>query len=259
MFLEENNSYIVCLISRRLPVLHIYTDLPINVQHLAGIIELHFQNDENVKLAIFYDVRFHQKFESNKNVFEQIESSNKNFNSILICQPSPESDKDLQCGRLCPENLDENWRILFVGKSENFANLLGLSFPHAAGHFMYDPSSEDPAIESSVVNVKKALMKRYYLIERARDATRIGILVGTLGVTRYRNVIDYVKGIIKDSGKKPYTFLVGKPNVPKLANFAEVFFFVFYLLLNQFCLGKLKEKNRQDYDKHLLMFLPFIE
>ena len=224
MFLEENNSYIVCLISRRLPVLHIYTELQIDVQLMAGKIKLHFQNDKNVKLAIFYDVRFHRKFELNKNLFKQIESSNKNFKSILICQPSPESDKDVQCGRLCSENLDENWRILYVGESENFANLLGLSFPHAAGHFMYDPSSQDPAIESSVVNVKKALMKRYYLIERARDATRIGILVGTLGVTRYRNVIDYVKGIIKDSGKKPYTFLVGKPNVPKLANFAEVIF-----------------------------------
>jgi diphthamide biosynthesis protein 2 len=60
--------------------------------------------------------------------------------------------------------------------------------------------------------------------------------VGTLGVTRYRTVIDYVKGVIKDSGKKAYTFLVGKPNVPKLANFAEVFQ-ILLKLFNEECHG----------------------
>jgi hypothetical protein len=59
--------------------------------------------------------------------------------------------------------LDENWNVLFVGSSEKLALLLALTFPRSSGHFMFDPASRDAEIEASFVNVKKALMKRYYL------------------------------------------------------------------------------------------------
>lgn len=76
------------------------------------------------------------------------------------------------------------------------------------------------------VNINKALMKRYYMIERAKDAQVVGILVGTLGVADYLSTIDHLKWIIKQSGKKSYTFVMGKLNVAKLANFLEVDIYV---------------------------------
>jgi diphthamide biosynthesis protein 2 len=216
--IETGDFFLIyVLISRRLPVLHIYTDLPINIQNLAEQVKQKFGTD-STNLAIFYDVRYHRAFSQTKNIFENLQP---NFN-ISICEPSAEAGQAVQCGRICPENLDENWVTLYVGQNENYSLLLGLTFSQVFGHFVFNPQSECPKIEQSSVNVKKALMKRYYLIERARDAARIGIIVGTLGVTRYQNVIDYVKDVVKKSGKKSYTFLVGKPNVPKLANFSEV-------------------------------------
>ena len=210
--------YQICsLISRRLPVLHIYTDLPINIEDLEEQIQQKFGTDVT-NLAIFYDVRYHRAFTQSKNIFEKL-SPNLN---IFVCEPCTEARQSVQCGRICPEKIDSTWVTLYIGQNENYSLLLGLTFPEVLGHFVFDPQSESPKIEQSSVNVKKALMKRYYLIERARDAARIGIIVGTLGVTRYRNVIDYVKDVVKKSGKKSYTFLVGKPNVPKLANFSEV-------------------------------------
>ena len=205
-----------------MPVLHVFTELPIDFENLAQKISSKFRDDENVKLAIFYDVRYHRAFESNQQVFEELKNSNKNFSDLLVCPPSFEYSKDVVCGRICRENLTEDWKILFVGKSEKFLLLLALTCPSAQAHLVFDPASDESGLEESSISVKRALMKRFYLIERTRDASRIGILVGTLGVTRYRNVIDHVKGIVKDSGKKSYTFLVGKPNVPKLANFSEV-------------------------------------
>lgn len=65
-------------------------------------------------------------------------------------------------------------------------------------------------------------MRRYYLIEKAKDANIVGILVGTLGVLNYLSAIDHLKRLIRAAGKKPYTLVVGKPNVAKLANFQEV-------------------------------------
>ena len=145
------------------PVLHIFTDLPISIELLSEKISSKFENSENVKLAIFYDVRYHRAFESSKHIFEQIRNSNKSFSDILICPPSPESSKEVECGRYCPENLDENWNVLFVGSSEKLALLLALTFPRSSGHFMFDATSRYAEIEASSVNVKKALMKRYYL------------------------------------------------------------------------------------------------
>ncbi|XP_006634793.2 2-(3-amino-3-carboxypropyl)histidine synthase subunit 2 isoform X1 [Lepisosteus oculatus] len=75
---------------------------------------------------------------------------------------------------------------------------------------------------SETVKVNKSLMKRYYLIERAKDARVVGILVGTLGVAGYLSIIDHLKETIKKAGKKSYMFAMGKLNVPKLANFLEI-------------------------------------
>ena len=81
----------------------------------------------------------------------------------------------------------------------------------------YEPS-EELFIENNI-STKRALMKRYMMVEKTKDADRIGILVGTLGASRYGAIIDQVRKIVKSAGKKVYIFLVGKPNVPKLANF----------------------------------------
>ncbi|XP_029955775.1 2-(3-amino-3-carboxypropyl)histidine synthase subunit 2 [Salarias fasciatus] len=88
----------------------------------------------------------------------------------------------------------------------------------------FDPATATGRAES--VSVNRALMKRYYAIERAKDASVVGILVGTLGVADYLAVIQQLKETIRRAGKKSYMFAMGKLNVPKLANFLEIDIFV---------------------------------
>jgi len=85
---------------------------------------------------------------------------------------------------------------------------------------VYDPIVKE--LKTDAWNVNRMLMKRYYMIERARDARRVGILVGTLGVSDYLSVIRRLSQLIKTAGKKCYRFVMGKLNVAKLANFAEI-------------------------------------
>ena len=65
-------------------------------------------------------------------------------------------------------------------------------------------------------------MRRHFLVEKAKNAAIIGILVGTLGVAGYLGVIERLRQLARDAGKKTYTMMMGKPNPQKLANFAEV-------------------------------------
>ena len=106
----------------------------------------------------------------------------------------------------------------------------------------YDVISRTARLESSKTN--RMLMRRYAIVERAKDADVIGILVGTLGVgestsssptvssliatdtAAYLPLITHMRKLIASHHKKSYTVAVGKLNPAKLANFMEVECFV---------------------------------
>jgi diphthamide biosynthesis protein 2 len=71
-----------------------------------------------------------------------------------------------------------------------------------------------------------ALRRRYATVLKARDAGVIGIVVGTLGVSGYGSLITELKRRIRQAGKKPYLFAMGKLNPAKMANFQEIDLFV---------------------------------
>uniref|UniRef100_A0A663EHG6 Diphthamide biosynthesis 2 n=1 Tax=Aquila chrysaetos chrysaetos TaxID=223781 RepID=A0A663EHG6_AQUCH len=61
-------------------------------------------------------------------------------------------------------------------------------------------SSFDPATgcgRRETLNVNRALMRRLYLVERARDARVVGILVGTLGVAGYLAVLQHLRELLR--------------------------------------------------------------
>jgi diphthamide biosynthesis protein 2 len=88
---------------------------------------------------------------------------------------------------------------------------------------IYNPS------KSSVVqtpSIQRLLMKRNYYIEKLREADTVGILVGTLSVDNYIEVIRHLKSILKQAGKKSYVVSIGEISAPKLANFPDINAFV---------------------------------
>jgi len=111
--------------------------------------------------------------------------------------------------------------MLWVGPTEDSTALTQLLMTFSARKWsFYDPATrESPA--GVPASVSRALMRRYYLVEKAKNAAIVGILVGTLGVAGYLDVIDRLRALATAAGKKTYTMLMGKPSPTKLANFAE--------------------------------------
>ncbi|XP_036925531.1 2-(3-amino-3-carboxypropyl)histidine synthase subunit 2 isoform X1 [Sturnira hondurensis] len=68
--------------------------------------------------------------------------------------------------------------------------------------------------------------RRRYLVERARDAHVVGLLVGTLGVARHLEALAHLRNLTRAAGKRSYVLALGRPTPPKLANFPEVDVFV---------------------------------
>jgi len=90
---------------------------------------------------------------------------------------------------------------------------------------VYNPETNETA-DIDTRDSSKALARRFYHVERARDARRVGILVGTLGVANHLDIASQLASVIRRAGKAVYQFVVGKPNTAKLANFSDIDIFV---------------------------------
>ncbi|KAL6733337.1 hypothetical protein Aduo_003989 [Ancylostoma duodenale] len=72
----------------------------------------------------------------------------------------------------------------------------------------------------------RQLRKRLFLIEKLRDAGTVGLVVGSVGVRGHVEAVQRVRKLCKAAGKRLYVISVGKVNVPKLSNFADIEAFI---------------------------------
>jgi diphthamide synthase subunit DPH2 len=79
-----------------------------------------------------------------------------------------------------------------------------------------------PALELLSASASRLMSRRYRVIEGVRGAGVVGIIAGTLGVSRHNDIIAAVRTAAAAAGKAAYTFLVGKLAAVKLGNFPEV-------------------------------------
>lgn len=79
-----------------------------------------------------------------------------------------------------------------------------------------------PTPQSVQANTSLLLRRRYALLTTLSTAPILGILINTLSVSDHLTALSSLKKMISRAGKKSYTFVVGKVNAAKLANFSEI-------------------------------------
>ena len=111
----------------------------------------------------------------------------------------------------------EMYDAVFLGPNDKTLMTLSMSTPFNSWHY-YD------GLEFNEYNIMKStwLKRRSFLIEKIKDAQIFGILIASLNIENYLNIIDMLKTIFKAVNKKTYLFSVGKISPTKLANFQEV-------------------------------------
>ena len=67
----------------------------------------------------------------------------------------------------------------------------------------------------------KLLYRRFNLIEKAKECSTFGILIGSLSIPNLNRIIDLIKSLLQSQERKVYTLLLGKITEEKLANFIE--------------------------------------
>jgi len=95
-----------------------------------------------------------------------------------------DDDTCVQFGRVFPTSVlrhISDYALVYIGSPE--CRFLAAVLMAYAGCrcVVYDPDV-DETVEVSTAETNKALARRMYLVERARDAQRVGILIGTFTV-----------------------------------------------------------------------------
>ncbi|KAI0739403.1 diphthamide biosynthesis protein [Daedaleopsis nitida] len=225
----------------RLPVIYVFGKNTIDSSHcvdtLFEAITTHSSITDRRNVVLRYDVSYAHEIDS---VVTRLRTKLPPHTQVLYTQipllTSPASSgphrtshgqqmarQDAQDGSSRSDASPDDTVILYIG-AESLA-LTNILLTHASYEvYCYDPRTREGRLESGRTN--KLLMRRYVVVQKARDADVIGILVGTLGVANYLPLISRLREVIKRAHKKSYTISVGKVNPAKLANFLEIECFV---------------------------------
>ncbi|KAG8437049.1 hypothetical protein GDO86_007940 [Hymenochirus boettgeri] len=208
----------------RLPVSYVFGRKAVDVDLCAKTFQTQYP-DHEIHVVVLCDVVYGHAIDELENLirpeypnvcFSKLTSLGKESSSQEICKFGRRFSPDLS---LWPEA----YSFFYVGSEGSSLSNFMLTWPRCA-FFSFNPDTGEGRTEG--LHVNRALMKRFYLIEKARDAHVVGILVGTLGVSDYLSALKHLKDIIKLAGKKSYILAMGKLNPAKLANFPEIDVFV---------------------------------
>lgn len=235
-----------CLsLTSRLPVIYVFHKLPIDIEDAVRCFAAHVEESKidtsSRNIVLMYDIGYEHATEEIKERLEtqlgrkvQLPILDKtiNFERYLNSSKSNENGSHEKpndmttCKNSLPDGCTaENTTVLYLGPESLALTNLILRLGPSAEVIGYDAVLRQTRIETGSTN--KLLQRRYFAVQKARDAQTIALLIGTLGIRSYLPLVQTLRQhLTKVQHKKVYTISVGKLNPAKLANFQEIDVFV---------------------------------
>ncbi|KAH0533955.1 hypothetical protein FGG08_007437 [Glutinoglossum americanum] len=199
----------------RLPVIYVFTTQPLPSQPVIQAFRETFPSLDE-KVILMADVTYSNHVQR---VYEDLCGVGYTdvFPTAVIHSPG-----SLLPNRTVPEGGREGlgeYKLFHISEPPK-SLLLALS-SRLASIFIYPtaPSSPNKPLLTSTAAI---LRRRYALVTSLTTAPIFGILINTLSVKNYLHTVTHIQQQILAAGKKSYTFVVGKVNAAKLANFSEI-------------------------------------
>ncbi|KAF2655241.1 diphthamide biosynthesis protein 2 [Lophiostoma macrostomum CBS 122681] len=200
----------------RLPVIYVFTERPLDLNQVVSTFKRTYP-DRSQKVILMADIPYshhipdlHARLESEGYDYTYATSIIHKPSSLLPNRTIPPDATD-------PDALREYQ--LFHISSPPTSLLLTLSSRVGAIHIYPTDTPSPTAIPTSSA---MTLRRRYALLTSLSTVSVFGILINTLSVKNYMHMLSHVQSLISAAGKKAYTFVVGKVNAAKVANFSEV-------------------------------------
>lgn len=203
----------------KVPVIHIFTIQ--QLQDQSSLIQdfEDFYVDHQAKVILMADVTYQHHLEGINTVLHSRGYGNVYMTDIVHDPSSPLPNRTIPNeAETDPSKLRE-WHLFHISEPPE-ALLLTLT-SRLASIRIY-PVTAERYSQPLLASTNRALNRRYALLTSVSTASIFGILVNTLSVKNYLHIVEHVKSQIQAAGKKSYTFVVGKVNAAKVANFGEI-------------------------------------
>jgi len=208
----------------RLPVIYVFTTRLLDVGDVVEAFEGTFSEggkEKEEKVVVMADLTFQSHIPALITKLRE-----RGWNGVKGTEVVHDPTASIPNRKILWEEAEEEgelkeWRVWHIGDPPA-ALLLTLSSRIKELLIHAGTSSTTSTHEVVRANTGMQLRRRYALLTRLTTVPIIGILINTLSVKNYLDSIDGLKKLIEGKGKKSYTFVVGKVNAAKMANFSEV-------------------------------------
>lgn len=206
----------------RLPVIYVFTTRSLDHESTVATFKATYP-DLQEKVVLMADIPFQHHVPELERILKEREGyTNVHATEILHNPSSPLPN------RTVPEEISSdpsalaNFSIFHISDPPT-SLLLTLSSRVSRVHILpTNNTAGNPSPQTLQTNTTAALRRRYALLIKVATAPIIGILINTLSVKNYMTALSHCQDLIAAAGKKSYTFVVGKLNAAKIANFSEV-------------------------------------
>lgn len=167
----------------RLPVLYIFTKSDVDVDQFVADFKRSIP-DKSEKVSIFYDVScFHS--------IDVIANQLKHYINLEIGKLAQDGvDPDILCWSLKNDQNTENSMCVYLGlDNQSFFNISMTM--KCRKWFLFD--TEESKLKDIQSQDTKWLKKRYFYIEKCKDAQQLGIVVGTLSTKGYLDMVKHIQ------------------------------------------------------------------
>lgn len=204
----------------RLPVIYVFTSRPLEIDPVVQCFQTTYP-DKDAKVVLMADIPYNSHIIIVYSKLQEAGYTNVFATSILHNPSSPLPNRTVPSEAEADVTALQNYSLFHI--SEPPTSLL-LNVSSRLSSINIYPTTFDSATPPQVVTASTAqtLRRRYALVTRLSTAPVFGILINTLSVKNYMHALSHVQDLISRSGKKAYTFVVGKVNAAKIANFSEI-------------------------------------
>ncbi|CAF9915427.1 Diphthamide biosynthesis protein 2 [Imshaugia aleurites] len=206
----------------RIPVIHIFTVQQFQDQSSLIRDFEEFYVDPQAKVILMADVTYQDHLGKITAILQSHGYTNLYMTDIMHDPSSPLPNRTVPDEVKADPAKLKTWQLFHI--SDPPESLLLTLASRLASIRIYPASTTDGERyrKPFLASTSRALNRRYALLTSVSTASVFGILVNTLSVRDYLHIVEHVKYQIQAAGKKSYTFVVGKVNAAKVANFSEI-------------------------------------
>lgn len=203
----------------RLPVIYVFTERPLELDPLVKTFEETYP-DKSSKVVLMADIPYSHHVPLLHTRLQEAGYTNIYATSIVHNPSSPLPNRTIPSEALDSPDALRDYALFHISDPPT-SLLLTLSSRVASIH-IYPTDTASPTASSADRSTSMSLRRRYALLTSLSTTPIFGILINTLSVKNYMHILSHVQRQITAAGKKYYTFVVGKVNAAKVANFSEV-------------------------------------